>query len=83
MFSLITGLISLIAESMWFLAGYIGFEKSFPKPLVESNSCFVTFSVFLKSGFNRKNVIVVIDFHFSLWHFFPSAYPSRVRSAIC
>ena len=33
MFSLITGLISLIAESMWFLAGYIGFEKSFPKPL--------------------------------------------------
>ncbi len=33
MFTAIMGLISLVAESMWFLAGYIGFEKSFPKPL--------------------------------------------------
>ena len=33
MFAMITGLISLIAESMWFLAGYMGYEKSFPKPL--------------------------------------------------
>lgn len=33
MFAMIAGFISLIAESMWFLAGYMGFEKSFPKPL--------------------------------------------------
>ena len=33
MFAMIAGVISLIADSMWFLAGYMGFEKSFPKPL--------------------------------------------------
>lgn len=60
-------------------------QESFSKAPSESNSCFMTFSLKKKkSGFNRRNITVVIDVSFLLFrHFFSSVYASRVRSAVC
>lgn len=60
-------------------------QESFSKAPSESNSCFMTFSLKKKkkSGFNRRNITVVIGSIFLTRHFFSSVYASRVRSAVC